>query len=314
MDAETLKGNEYDDVRVDIRKAYSDLRDLCQNKLTEKKSRPFVITSMIKRYFRFFLVGTGLYRRALFANLILGWYKEFQDYWVNFLGNRHLTPFDFHYLRSVYRSRFQNVGLTENTPDADLASYQDYRNIYATFGAVWHTALIEHESYRYAKYVKKGAKFLEFGCGVGPITKSFKEFYPDKKMTFVLADIEQFTFHYANWRFRNDPDVKTVSIDPASRDPLPKGETYDVICINTVFEHLRTSLETAKYLYSKLNSKGIFIFDFILVDDVDGLDSPQAQEQRADTLNFIKEHYEILSGNLDDITKTVDRTVVRKRV
>jgi SAM-dependent methyltransferase len=312
MEAEALKGNHFDDVRIDIRKAYSDLTNFCRNQDVKKK--PYILTSMLKRYFRFFLVATGLYRKALFANLILGWHKEFQDYWVNYLGNRPMVPADFHYLRNIYRSRYQALGLTDNNPDADLASYQDYRNIYSTFGAVWHTALIEHESYRYAKYIKKGAKFLEFGCGVGPITKSFKEFYPEKNMEFVLADIEQFTFHYACWRFRNDSDVTTLTIDPALVKSLPDVETYDVICINTVFEHLRTSLQTAKYLYTKLRPKGIFIFDYILLDEVDGHDTPEAQEQRVETLNFIKEHYVVLYGNLDDVNGSVSRTVVQKRV
>lgn len=312
MSLDTLQGNSFDDVRIDIEKAYSSLKVLGQENIKKRLNTPFFLTSMLKRYFRFFLVASGLYRRALYSNLILKWFFEFQEYWTQHLGNRPISPFDFHYLRNTYRSQFQNIGLTDNTPQADLASYQDYRNLYSTFGAVWHTALIEHESYRYAKFVKKGAKFLEFGCGVAPITKSFLEFYPEKKMTFVLADIEQFTFHYACWRFKDQANVSTLAIDPASSSPLPEEESYDVICINTVFEHLRTSLATAKYLHSKLNAKGVFIFDYILLDEVDGHDTPEAQEQRVETLQFIKSHYRVLSGDLTDVNKSVGRTVCVK--
>ncbi len=316
MNTEISNGNQFDDVRLDIVAEFQKLRTSIAKSTGEKNPfsiwnlRPF---SFIKRSFLFFLVGTGLYRRAIYSNLFIKWFDEFQDYWVHQLGNRPITPMDFHYLRSSYRSIYQNLGLTDNNPKSDLHSYQDYRNIYSIFSAVLNTALINHESYRYAKYIKKGAKFLEFGCGVAPITKSLLQYYPEKKLSFVIADLDQFTFHYATWRFRNNPNVRTISIDLASETPLPDDETYDVICINTVFEHLRKPLLIAKYLHSKLRKNGILIFDYIFSSEVDGHDTPEGQEQRILTLAYIKEHFEILSGSLNDLNKTIDRTVAKKK-
>jgi hypothetical protein len=45
----------------------------------------------------------GWHRALIYANLRLGWFEEFQRYWVDELGNRPLHPHDFYHLYGVYR-------------------------------------------------------------------------------------------------------------------------------------------------------------------------------------------------------------------
>ena len=48
----------------------------------------------------------GLYKRLVYANLILDWYQEFCEYWVKVLNNRPLLPHDFYFLYDFYRTQF----------------------------------------------------------------------------------------------------------------------------------------------------------------------------------------------------------------
>ena len=55
------------------------------------------------------LVGSGIHRRLVYANLRLGWLADFQRYWSTELGNRPLQPHDFYFLYGVYRQRLQSI-------------------------------------------------------------------------------------------------------------------------------------------------------------------------------------------------------------
>src|ERR1700704_2637790 len=67
------------------------------------------------------LVKLGLHRRLVYANLALGWFYEFQRYWVEELGNRPIHPHDFYFLSGVYRQRIQTIHF-EHIEKAALAS------------------------------------------------------------------------------------------------------------------------------------------------------------------------------------------------
>src|SRR5262249_16977923 len=79
------------------------------------------IMSRLRLYALGALVTLGLQRRLVYANLRLGWFHEFQRYWVEELGNRPIHPHDFYFLAGIYRQRLQTIHF-EQIENAALAS------------------------------------------------------------------------------------------------------------------------------------------------------------------------------------------------
>lgn len=297
------RGNKYDNVILDIERLFSEFASDSQKvrQFTRGVGNESILSvpkSIMNRYITGLTYALKIRHRLLYANLVLDWFFEFRDYWVHFLGNRPISVHDFHYLRNEYRKRYQGVALSGNSHEDHLKSWQDYRNIYSIFGSVWNSTFTDLIIYRYAKYIKRNSLVCEFGCGIAPITYSFLKYYPEKKLTFIIADIPQFTFHYAKWRFIGNKRVKTVTITPSDKRPLPEHDIYDVIFICQVFEHLQNPRETASYLHSKLKQGGILIFDYFKSDGT-GLDTAAGVAQRDETLRFIGDNFQVISGVLD---------------
>ena len=105
---------------------------------------------------------------------------------------------------------------------------------------------------------------------------------------YTIADIQQFTFHYAKWRLKQFC-VKIIDINPRE---LPKfSQNYDVVFVMQTFEHLPNPLEVIKHITSHIEKGGYLIFDF-MISDGEGLDTRQALDEREIVLCYIRENYE----------------------
>ena len=73
------------------------------------------------------------------TNVLTGWFDEFRRYWVEELGNRPVDLPDFYYLRGVYRSRFQAIGLPwdDTNSEAHLQTWQRAEIVYLLFDNIW---------------------------------------------------------------------------------------------------------------------------------------------------------------------------------
>src|SRR5215831_7327278 len=107
--------NQYDDFRPDVaqllKEQDSRLRPATPGARSGAGLGPFGrLASRARLYGLGTLVKSGLHRRMMYANLKLGWFYDFQRYWVDELGNRPIQPHDFYFLHGIYRQRLQDIG------------------------------------------------------------------------------------------------------------------------------------------------------------------------------------------------------------
>lgn len=307
--------NKFDKVCLDIEREFQK-----QDKILEKRPENgkqavgvlYAFFCLVKMYLLGFLQRAGILKRLFFGNWILGWLSDFKKFWVDYLGNRPIDVFDFHFLRGVYRAKFQEVSLKDEKISEEFTnSWQETANLYLLFQGVWNYSQRAYLNfYPLLKHIPAKASVLEFGCGIAPITAGLANYCQYKKLKFTIADIKQINFLYARWKFEKNGNVKFLTLNPAKKDNLPPSELYDVIVCQTVFEHLPDPLQTAHNFFSHLKKGGILIFDYVK-QEAAGLDTKAGQEQRGRTLQFIEENFKVIQGKID-YGKSMGLTIARK--
>lgn len=294
-------GNLYDFVCIDIEEAHRNF--------VRHKKRVFNKKSL---YFTSRLVKFGLWKKLIDSGFIRDWFNEFNDYWINCLGCRPLKLHDFFWLHSHYRTKFQDIEVTEEVDAQEfMKAWQQYENIYLIFGAVYKYALSPLSFLPYRKYLKSSEHLLEYGCGVAPITYSALIYGNFKKCKFTIADIKTFTYHYAKWRLSHCSNVFFLDIDPDT-DALPKlSYNYDLVFLITVLEHLPNPLQVVKHIYHHMETGAHLIFDYAKGVGK-GLDTVQSIREREHVLEFIEGNFELINGKIDKYN-SMGKTIVRKK-
>ena len=229
----------------------------------------------------------------MYANLRLGWFEEFQRYWVSELGNRPLHPHDFYHLYGVYRQRLQSIETDLTTDARQLESWRDPRIVYYLFSHAYRQALSPLRVQRYARFIPRHGRIAEYGCGTAPIVTALARHYRHLDLALVAADIPHLLFHSMRWRFRNVPYVTPVAINPDDDAALPGP--YDVIFCLETFEHLPRPLAALTHFHTVLRPGGVLVFDYIR-SEATYLDSPAALRDRDAALAFVLKHFEVVDG------------------
>jgi len=268
------------------------------------------LASLARLYGLGLLVRLGVHRRLIYANLRLDWFHEFQQYWVNALGNRSILPHDFLYLAGVYRQRLQSIAPDLGDDASHLASWRDARIVSYLFTHTYRQALQPLHVHRYARFLPRGGRVAEYGCGTAPILFALARRYRHLDLALVGADIPHLLFHYARWRFRDDPFVTMVPIRTEADAALPGR--YDVIfCLETL-EHVPRPVAVLRHFLDVLEPGGLLIFDYIRSEGT-GLDAPGALRDRDAALRLILESFEVVAGAVPTDGRHVATAVVRKR-
>ncbi|MBN1493701.1 MAG: methyltransferase domain-containing protein [Candidatus Omnitrophica bacterium] len=252
----------------------------------------------------------GIYRRLLYANMIVSWFDEFRHYWVNELNNRPIQLHDFYYLFGIYRSKFQDVCVPDTaTNEQHLIAWQDPRNIYLLFSQQYKLALDPMGVRRFIKYIPQGGKVCEFGSGFAPIASGLSKFYRHFNVQITCVDIPTILLHFIRWKFKEKRFVRVVKVEPNNDAPL--DEQYDTLFCTTVFEHLPRPLNAVKHLHAHIKTGGYFIFDYIKSEG-EGLDTDGGLRDRIQVLRFIKDNFKIVEGEIFLDGKDVKTVVCRK--
>lgn len=137
--------NKFDDVKLDVPRLLAEqsqkLGTVPPHAHRESRSpgsTPFRMG--LKRRAMEALVDSQLWDRLVYSNMALGWFHEFERYWVGELGLRPLTPQDFHFLKGVYRQRFQTLVDVSDANALD-EGWRDARSIYLLFHLAYKNAL-----------------------------------------------------------------------------------------------------------------------------------------------------------------------------
>jgi 2-polyprenyl-3-methyl-5-hydroxy-6-metoxy-1,4-benzoquinol methylase len=292
--------NYYDRLDVDINQLFETKLDI------DGEKYPSLLKRLFNRYSFALLIKSGLINPLVEVGFINGWFKEFKTYWSDILEGRPMYLHDFYYLLGVYRQRFQDVETPERAEkEAFLESWQKPDTMYQLFGAVRRFSRVPLHCRRFEKWINNGDTILEYGCGIAPISHSLLNVSTRRNLNITIADIRQINFHYAIHRLGKN--VNHFEITPYENS-IQKSK-YNIIFMDTVMEHLPDPLETVNNVTNGLKQNGILVFDYILGDG-DGQDTIEAVEQRGEVLQYINEHYELLSGALlenESMSKTVCR-------
>jgi SAM-dependent methyltransferase len=305
-------GNSFDDIRIDIAASHKRLANLRRYPRSIKKPK-------YRNTLKYHLVKAALRFRVyefLVVNGIIGkWLDDFRVYWSTIIGGR---PFwitaDFFLLLHDYRKQSQhNSQLEWSNPAQHLANWQHPSQIFSTFHNVRKLAIQPLLPLEFWKRVPEGARILEYGCSLAPFYSCYREFYSHLDCKWVLADIPNFTFHYAKYLYRNDSRVDFVTIYECDfSNPLGEAGEFDIIILTTVFEHLDNPLFVFEYLLRRLKTGGLFVFDYIKSEGK-GLDHPNAVKLRQECLKSILANMQILHGTIHDIYESVGFCIAQKK-
>jgi 2-polyprenyl-3-methyl-5-hydroxy-6-metoxy-1,4-benzoquinol methylase len=239
------------------------------------------------------------------VRLDLTWFERFRRYWGKVLGGRPLWGVeDFYFLRNIYRMRFQSATVPDTTDaGVHLAAWQRPEVLSHLFHSVYKESL-NHELrlLRPLRALQRGPlrAVLEFGCGSAPITTTLCEFQPPRADTQIwISDIEAVPFHYAAHKLAAFRNVHAVPLRAENRFRFPLAQKFDVIFCMTVLEHLQEPLAVLEHLRELLAPGGLLFFDYVK-SDATGLDTVAGRDQRPATLAFVREHFRLLQGSLDE--------------
>lgn len=290
-------GNYFDNLRIDIEKSHQAIDQLA---VTQRKNgRPWLL-NLFAYGWNAVLQRLRLQEFFAVSGIRRAWFDDFHAYWADVLGGRPLSVLDFFMLLHDYRKRQQHTKeLVWDTPDRHVANWQDPSELYSTFAFTRNTVLRPIVGRALWRHLKKGSSVLEYGCSLAPYYHCYRSFFSHLDCSWQLADIANFPFHYAKYRYRSDKDVTFHTISPDRfKDPLESGASYDAIVVTTVLEHLDDPVYVAEYLLSRLNENGLLVFDFV-ISEGKGLDTPQALKMRNQCLEFILSKVEIIHGTVD---------------
>ena len=292
--------NSYDKIQFEL--------DVLKKKLTsEKEKKKGFIPNFVNKYIVGFLIYTKIYQKLISSGLKDDWFEEFNYFWKNYLNGRPLYFNDFSYLLGVYRQKFQNISVVDN-PDKKnfLKPWQTSESLYLLFGAVRKYSYEPFSFFNIDKYLKNKTKFLEYGCGIAPISYSILN-YSSKKPEIYYADILQINSIYAQYRLKGK--AKFIELLPENYN-LNLPNDFEVITIKTVLEHLTDPLDCIKYLTSILKKNGVLILDYV-ISEGKGLDTIESLNQRKEVIEFLKNNFLVLEGSLN-YDKTINLAVLKK--
>jgi 2-polyprenyl-3-methyl-5-hydroxy-6-metoxy-1,4-benzoquinol methylase len=313
--------NRYDDVRLDaaalIKEQDAKLPPADPDARSGDGLGPLGrVASLARLYTLGGAVKLGLHRRLVYANLRLDWFREFQEYWTAELGNRPIHPHDFYFLAGVYRQRLQETHF-ESFADPALASdekhleaWRDPRHVYYLFAHAYREALSPLRVHPYVRYLRRGGRVAEYGCGTGPILAALARRYRHLSLQLVGADLPHLLFHFARWRFREQRFVSMVPVDPGDDAPLP-GQ-YDTIFCLEVLEHVPRPIPVLEHLHRALKPGGHLIFDYVRSDGT-GLDTATSLRDRIPALQLVLDRFDIVRGHVATDGSHVEPAVARKR-
>lgn len=186
-------------------------------------------------------------------------------------------------------------------PRETPAAIQDfYREMgaWATFRQVVYHRMRSFKDI--AQGITPGTSFCEYGAGVAPVAFWLVEHLKGIPFNLTIVDVPSEHLAFGEWRLRRRirelracVNLEVLEVLP---DQLPLKKFYQVITILEVFEHLHNPLEVAHHLYDHLCPGGLLWENYIRIDNPSGEDLPVAQEQREQVFDFIKGHFQLISG------------------
>lgn len=295
--------NKFDNLHVDVKELYKKFP--IGEKINRRPSKRSFMRILYKSRFIPYKYRIRLWNLAHQIQLDIDWFYMFSEYWSQVLGGRPLRAVhDLYFLKNWYRVKFQSLAIEEGAASEDhLDAWQKPAALYQLLHyAVKETLNSDIATMRLAlkKYgVKKNLDIMEYGCSLAPITTAYHVFYSEtKNANFYITDIQTLAFHYAVFKFSDYSNIYPSLLSAENDFQTTLTQPMDMIFCLTVFEHLNEPLITAQKFYKLLKPGGLLVFDYIK-SEAGGLDTQKALDQRNDTIQYFKAHFEMMQGELD---------------
>ena len=150
--------------------------------------------------------------------------------------------------------------------------------------------------------------------GVAPITNWIVE-HVRRPLALTITDVPSEHFEFARWRLeRKIPQSQarfTLTTLAVTGDALPLTESYDVIVISEVFEHLHNPLAVARHLVEHLKPGGR-LWENYLVTTPSASDLKAAQEQRGAVVAHLRDACRLTAGGDPDSAPCDTRCWIRR--
>jgi len=131
----------------------------------------------------------------------------------------------------------------------------------------------------------------------------------------AITDVPSEHFEFARWRLeRKIPQSQarfTLTTLAVTGDALPLTESYDVIVISEVFEHLHNPLAVARHLVEHLKPGGR-LWENYLVTTPSASDLKAAQEQRGAVVAHLRDACRLTAGGDPDSAPCDTRCWIRR--
>lgn len=300
-------------MRIDLRQAYAE-----QDEALSGRQRQSVRRSAAFNYMR--LAMYVALRRAhlhemLVANgVIRNWFDAFSSYWSDVLGGRPITVMDCHALRFHYRMKAQSLAeLSWGDAEAHVSNWQDPNGLTFVQQLLYRQALNPVRYRGLWRLLRPGMRGLGIWLRAGANVCHMAGLSEPPARPVDAGRYSEFSVSLCPprlWRRRRGRACHRVSraIErPAGR----RSDTFDIVFLQEVFEHLHDPLHIAGYLLDRIVPGGLFVFDYIR-SDATGLDTPAGLEKRA-TLDLLANRLEIVDGQLHRDGRSVGLCVGRKK-
>lgn len=292
-------GNFYDDLRIDISASHTSLDAYLRSEDTQRRnSGRSHFFSKLRYYFLALLQRADLLDSLCFLGWRRKWFYEFRSYWGECLGGRPIVPVDFYFLYHEYRKRQQLPQQLEwGSPDQHIRNWQNPVHLFSIFYYVRHQARCPIVPMHIWRYLSRSARILEYGCSLAPFYTCATEFCLTSGAHWTLADLPTFAYHYTKYRYRKRKDVTFITISDFSA-PLAGQGPFDAIFLTTVLEHVDDPVAVMEYLFGKMKSGAVLVFDYIKSDGT-GLDTPSSLAARSACIELIRRRTKVVRGSLD---------------
>jgi len=205
--------------------------------------------------------------------------------------------------RAVSSLTFEEIWAlrSRETPAGIHAFYQDM-GAWATFRqVVYHRG----RNFRFLIHrIKPHTSLCEYGAGVAPVCFWLVEHLRKVPLALTIVDVPSEHLTFGEWRLkRRIEELKAaanVQVLKVLPDTLPLKDSYNIITILEVYEHLHNPLEVTMHLFEHLRPDGLLWENYITIDKPAGEDLPIAQQERPVVFEYVRKHFRLVSGKDPD--------------
>jgi SAM-dependent methyltransferase len=187
------------------------------------------------------------------------------------------------------------------TPADIHAFYQDMGAWAAFRQVVYH----RNRNFRFLTHgIKPHTSLCEYGAGVAPVCFWLVEHMRNIPLELTIVDVPSEHLTFGEWRLKRRIEELnapvTVRVREVLPDTLPLEDSYDIITVLEVYEHLHNPLAVTVHLFKHLRPGGLLWENYIVLNNPAGEDLPIAQEERPVVFEYVRKHFRLISGKDPD--------------